>query len=115
MVMVAERVYEIWVGDNIHISLTLNVWMAIFIGLQTLGMVYTNFINGVGIIRIQMLTAGITIIANIPLSLFFASTLNMGPPGVVMATCFCLLYGVLFRVIQYLKVINKTATGMWSK
>ena len=50
-------------------------------------MIFVNFINGVGKIRLQLITASISIIINIPLSILFVRTFGMGIEGIVLATC----------------------------
>jgi len=54
-------------------------------------------------------------IINIPLSILFGKYLGWGSTGVVLATCFSLGYSVILRPIQYHKLINNTATGIWNK
>jgi Na+-driven multidrug efflux pump len=78
-------------------------------------MIYVNFINGVGKIKLQLYTSIITMIINIPLSIFFGKYLGWGPAGVVLATCCSLIYAVILRPIQYFKIINNTAKGIWNK
>jgi len=56
----------------------------------------------------------LSIIITIPLAIFFSKTLNIGPSGVVLAMiCSTLPSGILWR-IQYHKIINNKATGIWN-
>jgi Na+-driven multidrug efflux pump len=89
--------------------------MAVFALITTFNMVFVNFINGVGKTRVQLITSIVTILSNIPLSIFFAKTLNMGTTGVILATCVCLGYSLVLRPLQYFKIINGTAKGIWAK
>lgn len=54
-------------------------------------------------------------IINIPLSIFFGKYLGWGPSGVVLATCCSLIYAIILRPLQYFKIINNTAKGIWNK
>lgn len=104
---------SIWVGDEISVSVALAIQWALFIILQTKNKIYTIFLNGTGKIDLQLITGLITIIVNIPLSVLFAKYLHMGSSGVLLATnCSIALY-VITRKIQYQKIINNKAYGLW--
>jgi O-antigen/teichoic acid export membrane protein len=113
MILLSDWVYNLWVGDKVSISLSLSLSMALFVLLMTFNMVYVNFINGVGKIKLQLITAIVSIGINIPLSIFFAKYLEWGINGVIMATCFSLGYSVILRPLQYYKIINNKAKGIW--
>jgi Na+-driven multidrug efflux pump len=73
------------------------------------------FVNGIGKIRLQIVFALIVGILNIPLSILFAKYMSMGSTGVMVGTVICLLPGSLLTPIQYRKVMNQTATGIWNQ
>ena len=104
-----------WVGNNIDVPISLAIQSVIFVILLKINSVYTYFLNGVGKINVQILTQIITIIINIPLSIFFAKTLALGLAGVLLATNCSLLMYVIIRKIQYEKIINNRAYGIWNK
>jgi hypothetical protein len=54
-------------------------------------------------------------IINIPLSIYFGKYLGWGSTGVILATCFSLVYSVILRPVQYFKLINNNAEGIWNK
>lgn len=115
MILFASSFYDMWVGDKVIISLSLNISMALFALLMTFNMVFVNFINGVGKIRLQLITSIILIFINIPLSIFFARNLNLGISGVILASSVCLLSSVILFPIQYHKIINNNANGIWNR
>lgn len=115
MVLISNWFYKIWVGNEIIIPFSLSISMAIFVLLFTFNMVFTYFINGVGKIRLQLITAIISIIINIPLSILFARTLHLGTSGVILATSVSFLFYGMLRPIQYYKIINNKAKGIWNK
>lgn len=114
MVFLSDWFYHFWVGDKVSITLSLSLSMALFVLLRTFNMVYVNFLNGVGKIKLQLITGVISIIINIPLSIFFAKYLEWGINGVILATCFSLGYSVILRPLQYHKIINNKAKGIWN-
>ena len=115
MLLISGFVYKIWIGDNVIISYQLSACWSLFVILQMFNLIFTFFINGAGILMIQLLGAVFSIIFNIPLSIFFAKYLNLGISGVILATNISiLLYGIT-RFIQYKKIINNSAKGIWLK
>jgi hypothetical protein len=46
---------------------------------------------------------------------YFAKNLGFGVTGVMKATCVCVALGSIWVPIQYSKIINKKATGIWAK
>nr|WP_315134032.1 lipopolysaccharide biosynthesis protein [uncultured Flavobacterium sp.] len=115
MILFSDRFYKIWIGDEVNVPIHLSMAMALFVALMTVNMIYVNFINGVGKIKLQLVTSLISMTINIPLSIYFGKYLGWGPTGVIFATCVSLGYSVILRPIQYYKLINNTAKGIWNK
>lgn len=115
MMLISDWFYLLWVGENIQVPFILSMSMALYVLLLTFNMIYGNFINGVGKIKLNLIFSLISAIINIPLSILFAKHLNIGPAGVILATCFCLLYALPFLPIQYNKIINNNAKGIWNQ
>ena len=115
MIFVSDWFYELWVGDKVVIPFSLSILMALFVLLTSFNLIYVNFINGVGKIKLQIITAITSMLINIPLSIYFAKNLGLGTNGVILATCTCLIYSVVLRPMQYYKIINNKAKGIWNK
>lgn len=104
-----------WVGDEIEVPLLLAILWAAFVGIQSLNLIYTHFLNGTGKVLLQMVSGIFTIIINIPLSIFLARNLEMGTSGVILATNISLALYVVLRKIQYNKIVNERALGLWKR
>lgn len=115
MLLVSGWVYKIWIGDKVNIPLSLSIGMAIFMVISTWNNIYVSFINGVSKIRLQLHSAIFRAIINIPLSILFAKYLRFGITGVIMATVFCQSIVSILAPIQYYKIINNKAHGIWYK
>jgi O-antigen/teichoic acid export membrane protein len=115
MVYFSDSFYLLWIGDKVKVPLKLTLAMGLFVSMMTYNTIYVSFINGVGKIKLQLITSIISMIINIPLSIFFGKYLGWGTTGVILATCICLLYSVILRPIQYYKIINNKAKGIWNK
>ncbi len=111
--LIADPVYEWWVGEEVSISTSMSAMICAYVIVSVLSRPYVTFINGTSMIRLQLISAVISILVTIPLAIWLASLL--GPSGVVLATvCTTFPTMILWR-IQYNKIINGTARGIWAK
>ena len=104
--LLARPVLVLWLGDDLGVSGILIVSMAAFSLITVWNNVFAIFINGIGKINVQVITAVIGAVINIPLSIFFVSYVNLGVSGVVMATCVSLLVGSVVIPIQVTRVLT---------
>ena len=89
--------------------------MAVFFGVTLTYAPYNFFINGIGKIRLHMYSFGIGAILNIPLSIVLVKYMALGVEGVIIASIICVLPNLLLFPMQYFKLINKKASGIWNK
>jgi len=114
MLLISGWFYNFWVGDKVNVPLSLSLAMALFVLLMTYNMIYVYFINGVGKIRIQLIISIVVMIVNVPLSILFASIFKWGIAGVIFASTICLTASVILFPMQYNKIINNRAEGIWN-
>ena len=114
MILLANKFYYFWVGDEVEIPISLSLSMALFVLLHTFNQIYNQFINGVGKIKLHVFISIATIIINIPLSIFLAKNLGFNLSGIILASCICLLFKIVLLPIQYHKIINNKAKGIWN-
>ena len=115
MMFVSDKFYNIWIGDKIDVPVKLSLAMAFFVLLFTFNNIFVFFINGVGKIRLQLIISIISMLLNIPLSIFLAKHLNFGLSGIILATTISIAISSLIMPIQYKKIINLEALGIWNK
>lgn len=115
MLLAAQFVYPFFTKGAFDIPFYLSAFMLVFVLVKAWGSIFVMFVNGVGKVRLQMATSLIGGIANIPLSIFFAKNLALGPPGVILASTICLFYGPVIAPLHYKKIMNGTAKGIWNK
>lgn len=115
MLFFSEDFYKMWVGNKVHISFNLSLSMLVFVLLFTFNMIFVFFLNGISKIRIQIIISVISMILNIPLSIYFAKNLNLGLSGVILATSVTIGFSCIFSPIQYYKIINAKAKGIWNR
>ena len=115
MIFCSNFFYKIWVGDTIKIPVILSISMGIWVLISTWTSIFGNFLSGVGKIRLSLYHSFAMIVINIPLCIFLAKYLNLGSTGVIIGTCLCVLPQVFLHPIQYKKIINNKAKGIWGK
>lgn len=115
MIIFSNYAYYLWVGKEIEVPFLLSVLSGIFVITANWNNIFVYFLNGVGKIRLQFYNSIITAVINIPLSVFFAKYLNMGISGVMLSTIICIIFGSVWAPVQYLKIINNRAEGIWNK
>ena len=107
MLVFADLVYKLWVGEEIIISNRLSIFMALFVITSLLTQPFTFFINGTGKVNIQLILGVSSAMLNIPLSIYFAKNLNFGVSGVILATLVANTVGLIIYPIYYKRTIQK--------
>lgn len=115
MLLFSTFIYHLWLGDRVIIPFQLSAVMAVWVVLGTSIMIFGNFLAGVNKIQLSLYHSIFVSIINIPLSIFFAKNLGMGSTGVILASVACIFPRAIFQPIQYWKIINGTAKGIWNK
>lgn len=113
MTLLADWVFKWWIGNSVHVPMSLSVSMAIFNFFQIAGCVYMYMINGTGKVRLQLLTYLSFAIISIPI---MNVTCKMwGVVGVLILPT--IVYGVqaVLGRIQILKLISGKANGIFGK
>jgi len=113
MVLMSPYVYKVWVGEGIRIPFVLSVFCSFYVSITNWCNIFTYFVNGVGKVRLQLYSSIISGVFFLPLAFFFGSVL--GVAGILLALCVCLLPSAVWTPIQYWKIINRKATGIWFK
>lgn len=114
MLGISSYFYKFWV-PQIEVPFLLSFMMFIYVNVLAWGNIFVVFINGVGKIQLQLVVGIICTLLNIPLSYFFAKTLGLGTAGVILATIICIAYGPILAPIQFKRIINGTARGIWNR
>lgn len=115
LLIINKWFFKIWLGDKVHISLSLSVLMALYIIQSLIITPFTIYINGTGKIFIQTLQSIFSALINIPLAIFFVNQFNMGSSGVILATIISLIPSLILAPIQTWKLTKGTATNLFNK
>ena len=112
LTVISPFVYELWVEENKDaVSLNMTAMMALYIFLMILSYRYSYFLNGVGALRLQLYMT-ISSVVFIPLSWFVSYTTH-SIICFMAVMCVCNLPGIIVNAIQFNKIINGKAKGIW--
>lgn len=110
LILLAKPVISIWIGTDLVVSMPLVASVGLFILISTWNNVYAFFLNGIGKIRLQLCSAVLAMLMNIPLAIYFTRYLGLGVEGVILATCMSLsLFAVVGPLEVYSILRNKTS------
>ena len=113
--ILANTVFYLWLGPTIKIPSSIQWIMCAYAIISLYAAPQHIFLNGSGKIRLQLYSAIFSIIVTVPLALYFCKTLRVGPAGVILSMiCTTVPVTILYR-IQYSKIINGTAKGVWNQ
>jgi O-antigen/teichoic acid export membrane protein len=115
MILISPAVYKIWLGNEITISQGLTTLMAIYTAVSAWNSIFGNYNSGIGKLQLTMILCIIIIIINIPLSIYLARDMAMGPNGVILASIICLMLGAVFSPLQTYLLVKGKAKGIWNK
>jgi Na+-driven multidrug efflux pump len=114
MTIVSPWIYEIWLGDRIKIPFLVTLSMSFFSIINVFLAPYTNFINGIGKMKLSTYLVLVTFIVYVPLAVFLAKLLGSSA-GIMFATCLLNVTGLYFQPLQIKKILNNNAQGIWNE
>jgi O-antigen/teichoic acid export membrane protein len=107
--------FKLWLGDKIHIPFLLICSVGVYWVIVGWSTIYSPFINGIGKVNIQLIQGILSVILTIGISFFLIKLLNIGASGYVFSSTISITIGAIFLNIQYKKLINRKASGIWNK
>lgn len=110
LALVSNKILKIWIGDSIIFPKYLIAFMALYTLIAVWNNIYSYFLNGIGDLNLQMYTAIIAGIINLPLSVLFCRYLNLGNSGVILGTIISLsIFAIIgpLRTFSILKRMEK--------
>ncbi len=86
MLLIAKPLIVFWIGSDFKVSTSLIVATCAFVIISIWNNIFSFLVNGIGEIKLQMFTALIGMIANIPLSILLVKYAGLGVEGIVWGT-----------------------------
>ena len=113
MVVISPWVYDIWIGD-VTIDIRMSIVMAAYIFILIYSMRYSYFINGIGKLRLQLIFTAAAAIVFIPLA-YLTTQWTHNIIWFMVVMCLVNIPGLIINRIQFYKIINGKATGIWNQ
>lgn len=114
MLAISPVVFHYWIGDKLFISWTLRITMSIYFILNIWTTPYSSFISGAGKMQVAMVSAIFKMIIYIPIAILLVKT--FGTPGIMISIILVnTIPNNILYTIQYKRIVNKTAAGIWNK
>lgn len=104
--IVSEDVIKFWLQRDLLLKNSLLLYMSFFILVRIYGVIYMNFLNAIGKIKLQMWLYVFGAFINIPISIYFVKYFHMGSSGVILGTIFSILGLSIFLPIQTFKILK---------
>lgn len=114
MIMVSDLVYTIWIGQDTTIDIRMSIAVAIYIFILIYSMRYSYFINGIGKLRLQLIFSASAAILFIPLA-YLAVRFTNDIIWFIAVMCLVNIPGLIVNKIQFNKLINGHAKGIWNR
>lgn len=106
-------IYRMWVGKEIKVPISVSAVMAAYVIINGWCGIFSQFLNGVGKIKLQLYSGIFGALINIPLAIMLAK--HLGIYGVILSTVLLGTVSAIWSPIQYMKIINNKAKGIWDK
>ena len=114
MVALSDIVYAIWIDRQTVIDIRMSIVMAAYIFILIYSMRYSYFINGIGTLRLQLIFTATAAIVFIPLA-YLATWWTHDIIWFMVVMCLVNIPGLIVNRIQFYKLINGKAKGIWAK
>ncbi|MDR2409559.1 MAG: hypothetical protein LBE13_15820 [Bacteroidales bacterium] len=113
MVLFSNLAFKIWIGNEINIPISLSAGLAIYMCISNWNSIFVSFNSGVSKIRLQVFLSLIAGIIFIPWAVFLSK--RIGLMGIPIAMCLSIIHGSFISPVQYKKLINGKAWGIWNE
>ena len=113
MLFASKPIFRLWLGNTILVPFHLSLCFSIYVIILAWVGIYSYFLNGVSRIKLQLYFGIGAAIVNVPLAIFLGK--QIGIEGVVLANILVGIAGAIIYPIQYKKIINNDAKGIWNE
>lgn len=113
LLFMSPVIYKIWIGNKIDISFSLNLIIALYLIQQLFIAPFSNFINGLGKLKLGMYIITAKLLLFIPLAYFMGNKYSAN--GVVLSMLLIQLPSLILEPLQVYKLVNQKANGIWNK
>lgn len=113
MLIVAKPFFHIWVGLSISIPTHLTVLLALYMVTIIYSTCYSNFICGIGKIKVLTISTILEAVIYIPLAIWFGKL--FGVSGIVVSLILVTLTSAILNKAQFSLLSKGIAKGIWNE
>lgn len=114
MILLSKPVYGLWIGGKAEVPFMMTVIVGVYQLLLLWSTRYSFVLNGMGILKLQLIMTVSAAVLYIPLAIVVVRLTN-SVNSLLVVMCFVNVPGLIMNAIQYNKIINGTACGIWKK
>ncbi|MBO7116782.1 MAG: MATE family efflux transporter [Prevotella sp.] len=114
MTVFSDSVYHIWIQGKAYVPFSITLISAVYQFIILLSMRYSFVLNGIGALHLQLVFTIIASVIFLPLAVCVGKTTH-DINDLLMVMCLVHLPGLIVNYIQYHKIVNGKATGIWIK
>lgn len=111
MLLISDRIFQLWLGDAIQVPFSISALMYIWVVINSWNLIFVHFVNGTGKIGLQLRVSVLIAVLNIPTAVLMG--MHIGFEGVIMASILMSSVSVVMLPLQYFKLMNGTAKGVF--
>lgn len=108
LALISDVFIKTWLQRNLELSDRLIWFTALFIIVRVFINIYTQFLNAVGKVNLQMWLYVFGALINIPISYFLVLKLNLGSAGVVLGSLISFISLAIFLPFQTIRILKIT-------
>jgi len=113
MLIVSDFIFKFWINSDFKVPFWVSFLTLSWVLINAWNGVFSQFLNGVGKIRLQLYVGLSVALINIPFALFLGK--SIGVEGVLLANVLLGLIQTWVYPQQYLRIIKSNASGIWNK
>lgn len=110
MVVAGPYITFFWIDKDFYVPLSTYIMFSIFIIITVWNNVFAYYVNAINKTDIQLFTAVVGALLNVPLSIFLVKYLGLGLDGILLSTVLCLsIYALIGPYEVYKTLSNRVA------
>ena len=114
MLIFSSTFYNVWLGKGtVNITFLLSLLMFIYVYSTMIGRVHGMVLNGIGVLRIQLISSLISPLMFLALCYVMIHVLNWGIYSVVISGTLTNFGGAILAPLQYRKIFLLNRKGIW--
>lgn len=114
MIALSSFVYDIWIGGKSSVPFSMTIIAGIYQFILIYSMRYSFILNGIGALRLQLIFTIMASVIYIPAA-FIVGHFTHNINYLLMVMCAVHVPGLIVNIIQYHKIVNQSAKGIWIK